>query len=311
MLDEDKIIIEKALNLEKAGLRDNPEHYLGWEWHEIDEPPHVIMRLFRKGLVTIPFKSNKHTCYMLKDREEAKVLLEEVEPQVEPTVNIHKPLIPEDIFDTVIGYDDLKFLIKTSLQADKPVHIIFLGGPATAKTIFLMELARIRGAQYHLGGSSTKVGLTDILLDYAPRILIIDELDKMDPRDFSVLLSLCQTGIVKETKHGRMREVELLNTQVFAAANRRDFPPEIESRFEIINMPEYTDEDAYNVMFGVLTKRENTPEDLAATIASRTIKELRTRDPREAIRIARLAKTPEEIDRVISIVQKYQGEKLP
>ncbi|MFQ6095156.1 MAG: hypothetical protein ACE5NN_03325 [Candidatus Bathyarchaeia archaeon] len=312
MLDEDmKRVIQKAIRLEELGRKENPENYLGFEWSDIDEPAQTLMKAYRRGILKIGFKSNKHTCYQLRDPEEAKVLLQDGIPENEAIRAPSKITIPADLFDTIIGYDDLKWLIRTSLTADQPVHFLFIGGPATAKTAFLLELARIRGTQYHLGGSSTKVGLTDVLLDLAPRILLIDEFDKMNQDDFSILLSLCVTGLVKETKHGRRRQIELPRTQVFAAANKAVFPGEIPSRFSVLHFPEYTEEEAYKVMIGVLTKRENVPEDLAVYIAKNVVQNLRSKDPRDAVRIGRLASTKEDVDRVILILKKYQGAQEP
>jgi len=47
----------------------------------------------------------------------------------------------------------------------------------------LMEIERLPGAIFITGGTTTKVGLRDILLDKKPRFLIIDELDKISSPD--------------------------------------------------------------------------------------------------------------------------------
>ncbi len=70
------------------------------------------------------------------------------------------------------------------------------GPPATAKSLFLEALGQLPGAQYALGGSSSRAGIADFLINFQPRFLIIDELDKMKREDFSVLLSLMQSGVV-------------------------------------------------------------------------------------------------------------------
>lgn len=48
-----------------------------------------------------------------------------------------------------------------------PVHVLFTGVPSSAKTMFLLELARL-GAPYILGSQSTKAGIM------SPRILGLD-----------------------------------------------------------------------------------------------------------------------------------------
>ena len=65
--------------------------------------------------------------------------------------------------------------------------------------------------QYSLGGPWSRAGIADFLLNFRPRYLVIDELDKMKAEDFSVLLSLMQSGVVARLKRG-MREVERMTT---------------------------------------------------------------------------------------------------
>lgn len=114
------------------------------------------------------------------------------------------------------------------------------------------------------------------------------------------MLSLCQSGLVKETKHNSTRQVKL-DTKVFAAANTtRGIPPEVLSRFEILRFRRYSEDEAQEVMVGTLTKREGVGMELAGHIARKVIGELSSRDPRAATRIARLAKTREEVNEVVA-----------
>lgn len=84
--------------------------------------------------------------------------------------------IPEDMFDVVVGHEKLKKLFTLSLQAPEPVHILLAGPPATAKSIFLMELERLPRSRYALGGTSSKAGIVDFIIEQQPRYLILDEL---------------------------------------------------------------------------------------------------------------------------------------
>ena len=68
--------------------------------------------------------------------------------------------------------------------------------------MFLMELARL-GAPYVLGSQASRAGIAELLFTTEPRILLVDEIDRIGTRDISVLLSLMATGIVSETKHGK------------------------------------------------------------------------------------------------------------
>ncbi|MFH8108089.1 MAG: hypothetical protein QXJ25_03640 [Candidatus Aenigmatarchaeota archaeon] len=212
--------------------------------------------------------------------------------------------IPEDIFDTVIGYDDVKKLFLMSLKAEKPTHILLVGPPASAKTVMLLEISRLKDAFYVLGGSTTKVGLIDQLFDLRPKYVLLDEADKMDKEDYTALLSLMETGIVKEVKHDKTREI-ILPAKVYAACNNEKYlPPEILSRFQFrLHFKPYTKEEFIEVSKRVLIMREGLDEELATYISER-VAEL-TRDVRESIGIARLAKTKDEVDFLLNLKRKY------
>ena len=114
--------------------------------------------------------------------------------------------IPADLFDYIVGHDGVKYWLGKSLTSPEPVHILLAGPPATAKSLFLEALGHLLGAQYAQGGSSSRAGMADFLINFHPRFLIIDELDKMKTEDYSVLLSLMQSGVVARMKKG-MRNV--------------------------------------------------------------------------------------------------------
>ena len=211
--------------------------------------------------------------------------------------------IPEDIFDTVIGYEDVKKLFLMSLQAEKPTHILLVGPPASAKTVMLLEISRLKDAFYLLGGSTTKVGLIDQLFNLRPKYVLLDEADKMSREDYTALLSLMETGIIKETKHDKARET-ILPARVYAACNVKKYlPPEILSRFQfILHFKPYTKEEFIEVSRRVLTMREGVDEELAIYISNR-VAEL-SRNVRESIGIARLAKTKSEVDFLLNLKRK-------
>ncbi|MFC1935973.1 hypothetical protein ACFLX9_04410 [Chloroflexota bacterium] len=151
------------------------------------------------------------------------------------------------------------------------------------------------GSQYALGGSSSRAGIADFLLNFRPRYLVIDEMDKMKAEDFSVLLSLMQSGVVARLKKG-MRDVDRMTTWVFAGCNRRDrLPPELLSRFVEFQFTPYSREDFVGVAVAVITGRLGKDEDLAHYIAEQVSQ--RTRDVRQAIHVAQLCDSRKEVDR--------------
>ena len=46
----------------------------------------------------------------------------------------------ERLFDDVIGFDDVKEIFQMSVGAYKPVHILLVGPPASAKSLFMSSL---------------------------------------------------------------------------------------------------------------------------------------------------------------------------
>ena len=175
-----------------------------WEMLEIP----LEWKNLRKLVLAEVVKKFGKKYYILSNRAEVKQTLKEYRgleklKRISPR---QSGKIPKDMFSVILGYEDVKKLFKMSLKAKKPTHILLVGPPASAKSLFLLEAGRLPGGFYLLGGTTTKVGLIDQLFDLQPRYVLLDELDKMAGDDFTALLSLMETGLVKETKHGKQRE---------------------------------------------------------------------------------------------------------
>jgi hypothetical protein len=46
----------------------------------------------------------------------------------------------EALFDSIVGYDHIKRLFRIVLDSDSTIHILLVGAPASAKTMFLTSL---------------------------------------------------------------------------------------------------------------------------------------------------------------------------
>ena len=290
---------EKTIDWTKEGAD------LGWEWRDVRIQPATLTRLFLEGLLDCPFKSNSYTGYRLSETgkqvlsagEQAAAIVQTLEPEVE---------VPPDLFDIIEGYHDIKDLILTVLASEKPVHLLFAGVPASAKTMFLMELARL-GAPYILGSQSSRAGIAEVLFDMEPEILVVDEIDRIGDKDISILLSLMATGIVSQTKHNNRREVKL-RTKVFAASNTLKLSRELLSRFLVLEFKPYSMSDFLTVATNVLVRQEGTDVELARYIAEKVWqKSPRFPDPRQAVRVARLAKTREGVDKFFDLLNRYSS----
>jgi hypothetical protein len=290
-------IAARALELEDLGAQR--EYYLGWEWHEAQTSPQRLRVLVEEGVLRVNFKSNKTTAYLLQDREATRQALE----IIAHGEGVPEGEIPSDLFDHIVGHDDVKYWLGKSLASSQPVHVIMVGPPGTAKSMFLEAVGSLPGSQYALGGATSKAGVADFLLNFRPRYLVLDELDKMNREDFSVLLSLMQSGVVARLKKN-MREVEDMTTWVFAGCNRADWlPPELLSRFVRFDFQAYTRDEFIEVAVEALARLGKDP-DLAHYIALKV--SLRTRDVRQAIHVGKLCESAEEVDRFESGMKRRQ-----
>jgi Holliday junction DNA helicase RuvB len=274
----------------------------GWRSRDVGIWPATLTKLHMAGYIEDIYESNTYHGYRLSQK--ARAMLTTGEPTHPETLQNQKLSLPDDLFEVIEGYEDIKALVRQVLDSEKPVHILFTGVPSSAKTMFLLELSRT-GAPYILGSQSTKAGIADLLFDTEPEILLVDEIDRIGTKDIAVLLSLTQTGIVSETKSGKRREVKL-HTKVFAASNTLKMAPELLSRFMVLRFKPYSRDDFLLVASNLLRRRENVDGNLASYIAEKVWSlSQRFPDPRQAVRAARLAKTREEVDRLLQVIMRY------
>ncbi|MEM1557426.1 MAG: hypothetical protein QXI11_00870 [Thermoproteota archaeon] len=309
--EEIKKILRTALEVEEKKKSEypdvaNPDDLrLAWEWYEVNAAPQTLNRLVRAGILKIVYKSNKSTMYRIANHDKVKQILFEQPPEIEVAPEPSK--IPDDLFDCIVGHDDIKEILMRSITSESSTHILLWGSIASAKTLFCEELARLPNCRFVIGSSLTKAGLAEVLFNEKPRYLVIDELDKVEGEEnIAILLSLMERGIITETKYRRHRSIKL-KTTVFASANRIDnLPAELLSRFVRLRFRDYTPEEFIEVAVDVLTKREGTSPQISFYIAEKVLKELGSRDVRDAVKIARLIKKPtrEEVDHVVNMIKQ-------
>jgi Holliday junction DNA helicase RuvB len=313
------IALREILKIER-GERQMPDHF-GWGMFDIrGMTVWLLGRLRQEEILECTYESNKGKWFRLANDlkvEEIEQVINEVEKELEETKKMKtgkesflelldkETTIPDDIFSIIYGHDDIKVLFSHSLDADMPVHVLLHGHPASAKSLFLAELSRLNGSVYTLGGTSTKVGLRDVIAT-GVKYLLIDELDKIDSsNDLSALLEWMESGKMPILKHGMYCLVKHPGW-VFAACNRTDkLPVELLSRFLILHIPEYTEEELRGVIIKILTEREHKTPEEAELIARCVIEYLESKDPRDAVKIARLSKTEDDIETIAKIVKKY------
>lgn len=314
-MDIDKLLKQKPdyYNILKTLIEYQKVHEPSWhdydgiEWYDVGISPSRLNYLVTKGILKIVYKSSSHTCYKLVNVEAVENMLKEYEKATTPSIAIDTSAIPKDLFDVVIGYDDIKKVLFDVIRAEKIVGVMLVGPPASAKTLLMMEIARLPKSVYVVGSSLSKPGMIDYLFETKPTYAVIDEIDKMNSKDYSVLLSVAETGIISEMKYGKTR-MDVVHTKFFACANTTHrIPAEVLSRFFVFRLKPYTKDEFITTAIGVMVKREGIDKDIAEYIAKQTWEKLDTKDVREAIRIARLYKDKEAIDRFIATKQKYSG----
>jgi len=289
---------------------------LGLESWEFKVPPWFMRILHDKGLVQVLFKSRSATCYGVPEEtlKAIESILSKGAEEVEGAEVYEEPEAAEmpeptvEMFSDIVGLDDIKELVVKVLKADKPVHLLLVGPPASAKTMILEAISERYGVPIILAGTSTKAGLREFIVENKPTIMLIDELDKIaNPLDLSVLLTWMQSQRLTVTLASRRVTVKCPSVcKVIAAANRADkLPPELLSRFTVVKIKPYTERDVYEICVNVLTRKEGKSREVAEMIARAVVEKLRSRDPRDCIKIARLAKEIEDIDRIIEIMMRH------
>jgi MoxR-like ATPase len=212
-------------------------------------------------------------------------------------------------FEEIVGHDDIKQIFRKALLSRRPVHLLLVGSPGSAKTMFLTEVMRHEKPSYFaVGSNTTKAGLVSQLFERRPKFLLIDELEKMRTTDQTSLLHLMETGIISETKINKTRQTEL-TSWVFATANscKKIIEPLL-SRFAILDVPEYTFEEFTEIALLGLRK-EDVNECTARFIAEKVWHELDSRDIRDVIKVARLANDSQQASSVISILKKHRSNQ--
>jgi Holliday junction DNA helicase RuvB len=206
------------------------------------------------------------------------------------------PIKREDkLFADIYGCDDIKKLFRMALESNHTCSILLTGPPASAKTLFLQSLMKLKESYFIDCSNATKSGIIDYVFEHKPKYLLLDELDKLSKKDQTFFLNLIETGIVSETKYNKTRKMEI-KTSMFATSNtvEKIIPP-LQSRFFIVRLQAYTYEEYYEITMRLLTSNQyNVDEEIARTTAD--VVWSTSRNIRDSIRIAKMAKSIEDVN---------------
>jgi len=138
--------------------------------------------------------------------------------------------------------------------------------------------------------------MIDYLFANSPRYLLVDEIDKMSPKDQAFLLNLMETGIVSETKYGKTRSAEI-KTSVFATGNGiKKLSVPLLSRFFVVKLQPYTYEQFCGITEKLLSHQKIDVQ-VASAIADAVWK--KSQDIRDCRKIGALAKSTEDVEFII------------
>ena len=261
---------------------------LGWRSRDVGVWPGNLTALRMKGYIEDTYESNSYHGYKLTEAARALITGSGLPSPVGASQG-QKLELPEDIFEDIIGHPEVKDLLRASLLAEKPVHVLLAGPPALAKTLFLWDIERAASerAIWLVGSATSKAGLWDLVAEKQPKVVLIDELSTMNAADTAALLSIMEGGRLVRAKKGRELDTRV-EIRVVAATNRLyGLSPELLSRFAVRKIEAYSRVDYQKVVKGVLVRRENIESELANEIAQRL--DGRSQDVRDSVRVARLA----------------------
>ncbi len=278
--------------------------HAGFRWQHIRVMPKALTQLVLDGLmdrldtpealysVTHPLEAMEAVNRFFNEQAEIKRERERVGSSDLPPLPVG---VPPTLFDTVLGYADVKRQLFLALGTPAPTHCLIHGKPGTGKTLFMEAIGRLPGALFRHADTVTKSGLRRVVTQDRPRYLILDELDKMNSEQDTILLELMD-GIVSAMNYNESYS-EMIDMRVFAAANDiRHLRPELRSRFLKIPIRDYSPEEFVAIATGYLQK--NGISARIATLVAEGVSR-KSRDLRDAIRIAKMARTEEDAEFLI------------
>lgn len=213
----------------------------------------------------------------------------------------------EKLFSNVVGYPEIKKLLLKSIVAKEPIHILLSGPPSSSKTVFLLEMLEGLDCAYFVDAvGASGAGMIDYLFNSNTKYLLIDEIDKMKKSDQAALLNVMETGLLSETKlKGKTRQKKM-NLSIFATSNEVErLSAPLRSRFMELHLGEYTYQEFTEVIRRLLKKRYRLDSTISEKISYEVWYTMKSTDVRDAIRIAKLTKSPDDVYWLVNVHLKY------
>jgi MoxR-like ATPase len=204
----------------------------------------------------------------------------------------HQSNQAERFFSSVVGYRDLKKLLMKSILSKEPIHILLTGPPSTSKTVFLLDmLKRLDDAYFVDATAASGSGIIDHLFECKTKYLLVDEIDKLKKIDQAVLLNVMETGIASETKSKGKTRQKKIKLWIYATSNNVEkLSSPLRSRFMEFHLEEYKFEEFQEIARIILKIRYHYDDILSVKIIDSVWNKMRSRDMRDVVNLAKLAK---------------------
>ena len=173
--------------------------------------------------------------------------------------------------------------------------------PASAKTLFLLGIIEYKKGVY-FDGSNTTNRILDVIKEKRPKIICIDELDKMPKQFQDKLLNFLESGHIKVDQIRKQYDFKIKGAKVFAACNEiTSLSSPLQSRFRRLHLPRYTEDQFLEVSVKVLPKLK------IAHVIGKAVWDQRG-DIRDVISIGRLVRKndgPKEVKQILITIARY------
>jgi replication-associated recombination protein RarA len=209
-------------------------------------------------------------------------------------------------FDKIEGYEDIKDILIRVLDSEDNYNLLFIGPPACSKTLFLLGILELKHGVY-FDGSNTTNRILVVLEEERPRIICIDELDKMPLKFQNQLLNFMESGRVKVEQQKRQYDFEIKGAKIFATCNEiNKLSKPLASRFRKLFLSRYTEQQFIDVSIKVLPK---IGENMARYIGFTVFKN--GGDIRDVMSVGKLIRKddgPQEVEWMINTMIKYRAK---
>jgi replication-associated recombination protein RarA len=210
-------------------------------------------------------------------------------------------------FYNIQGYDDIKGIVRRALNAQDNYNLLFIGTPASAKTLFLLGILEFKKGVY-FDCSNTTNRILDVLEQERPKIICIDELDKMSRQFQNQLLNFLESGRVKVDQQKKQYDFEIKGAKVFATCNEiNKLSKPLASRFRKLFLPRYTEQQFIDVSVKVLPK---VGENMARYIGFTVFRN--GGDIRDVMSVGKLIRKgdgPQEVEWMMNTMTKYGAKR--